>query len=541
MKKDVIATVDKLEDSGKKHLKLKKIKFGKKTKKLLSILSFAVFLTCVICVSVYLVVMPKTRFTDIDVKYNSFEATVRENEYSSGYQLQVSASKGMKEEQKLLAGKENEFEVKGLASGMPYYTRSRSFKYIAGVKIYSPWSNTVIITTLEKPKLVNIFAMPSAEKVFLNNTISISTFPTPLNARTDDLKYTSSDEKIAVVSQDGTVKGVGVGDAVITISSESSGVSTEVSIRVEKPFVEQKGIKITDKPGKSVEAGDTIQLHAEIIPNDATNQEIVWSIKDSTRAKISSKGVVTTLRPTEYLEVTASTKDGKFSAKYILTVKKTTGYITKSMLDKLNLSSIDNLMIVAHPDDESLWGGSHLMNARYFVVVLTNSYKSQRASELKEAMALSNDKYIILSYPDLRDRSYEDGKYKFSVDQWSTVDSAVSQDIETLLAYKNWKVVATHNPNGEYGHLHHRIISKKVTSSIGNNISNGCEFYYFGNWYSKKEKNPDSPLDDVNMKKKSNMVDVYIPSSPYAIENNRHMVGYEKWIKYQNWNNEKSR
>ena len=37
-----------------------------------------------------------------------------------------------------------------------------------------------------------------------------------------------------------------------------------------------------------------------------------------------------------------------------------------SYLDKLNLSGVDRIMIVAHPDDESLWGGAHLAQHRYF-------------------------------------------------------------------------------------------------------------------------------------------------------------------------------
>ena len=44
---------------------------------------------------------------------------------------------------------------------------------------------------------------------------------------------------------------------------------------------------------------------------------------------------------------------------------------TKKYLDTLDLKGIDRLMIVAHPDDESLWGGAHLAKDRYLVVCLT--------------------------------------------------------------------------------------------------------------------------------------------------------------------------
>ena len=32
----------------------------------------------------------------------------------------------------------------------------------------------------------------------------------------------------------------------------------------------------------------------------------------------------------------------------------------------------ESLMIVAHPDDETIWGGSHLLKGHYLVVCLTN-------------------------------------------------------------------------------------------------------------------------------------------------------------------------
>ena len=38
-------------------------------------------------------------------------------------------------------------------------------------------------------------------------------------------------------------------------------------------------------------------------------------------------------------------------------------------------------MIVAHPDDETLWGGADLMKESYFVVCLTNNYHTKRSKE----------------------------------------------------------------------------------------------------------------------------------------------------------------
>ena len=42
----------------------------------------------------------------------------------------------------------------------------------------------------------------------------------------------------------------------------------------------------------------------------------------------------------------------------------------------------------------------------------------------------------------------------------------MQKDIETILSYKNWEQVVTHNPTGEYGKYHHQQISKLVTKGF---------------------------------------------------------------------------
>ena len=63
-----------------------------------------------------------------------------------------------------------------------------------------------------------------------------------------------------------------------------------------------------------------------------------------------------------------------------------TNRITKSILNQMDLKNIDRVMVVAHPDDETLWGGMHLLNDKYLVICLTNAntrkYEKTRAKEL---------------------------------------------------------------------------------------------------------------------------------------------------------------
>ena len=67
---------------------------------------------------------------------------------------------------------------------------------------------------------------------------------------------------------------------------------------------------------------------------------------------------------------------------------------------KIDLTNIDNLMIVAHPDDETLWGGAHLIKDNYLVVVPSSETSSEYFvynRTTKEAEKIDNLlKYLIV-------------------------------------------------------------------------------------------------------------------------------------------------
>jgi hypothetical protein len=78
------------------------------------------------------------------------------------------------------------------------------------------------------------------------------------------------------------------------------------------------------------------------------------------------------------------------------------GLINNYSLVQLNITLYDNLMIVAHPDDEILWGGANLYKDKYFIVCLTNGY-NHRAYEFLQVLNFTQSGGIILNYTDLQD------------------------------------------------------------------------------------------------------------------------------------------
>jgi len=114
----------------------------------------------------------------------------------------------------------------------------------------------------------------------------------------------------------------------------------------------------------------------------------------------------------------------------------------------------DKLMIVSHPDDEIIFGGSALLEEfGWRVVCLTNGNNPGRRKEFEESMR--NLKIMDYSIYDLEDKLY----LPLSVER---LESILDEEIGLL----NWKKIVTHNNIGEYGHPHHYQVHEMVKSKI---------------------------------------------------------------------------
>lgn len=121
---------------------------------------------------------------------------------------------------------------------------------------------------------------------------------------------------------------------------------------------------------------------------------------------------------------------------------------SKTMKGKKNI-----VVIVAHPDDETLWcGGTMLLNPNYnwFVACLCRKYDPDRALKFKKALIAFNAMGIM--------GNLDDGPEQLPLD-----DKTVKDAILKLLPDKNFDLILTHSPFGEYTrHLRHEEIGRAV-------------------------------------------------------------------------------
>jgi LmbE family N-acetylglucosaminyl deacetylase len=107
---------------------------------------------------------------------------------------------------------------------------------------------------------------------------------------------------------------------------------------------------------------------------------------------------------------------------------------------------IDKLMIVAHPDDEALFGGAELLtySKEYKVIAIDEAHDHERKGEFKASMAFIG----------IEEYEHWTG-YKGGEDYHR---EKLIYELLRVLRERDWKKIVTHNKKGEYGHPRHRAL-----------------------------------------------------------------------------------
>ena len=119
------------------------------------------------------------------------------------------------------------------------------------------------------------------------------------------------------------------------------------------------------------------------------------------------------------------------------------------------MKKVNKLMIVAHPDDELVFGGAELIKYGEQYKVVCISYKNDkiRSKEFQNVM-----KQLNIS-------NYEMWDFKDSLQDYvNTLDENISYEHKsfTNLLTRKWEKIVTHNPIGEYGHPKHKRLFETV-------------------------------------------------------------------------------
>lgn len=159
----------------------------------------------------------------------------------------------------------------------------------------------------------------------------------PENASYQDIIWKSGNESIATVNNSGAeqgisyadVRGISDGTTTITASTPDGKYSAQCKVTVTSK-VEVTGIELNIS-SLTIDKNECVYLWKSISPRNATEQDVIWTSKNTSVAKVNSDGGVTGVSNGTTI-VTVSTTDGRFSAQCKVTV------VTKVLGISLNKS-----------------------------------------------------------------------------------------------------------------------------------------------------------------------------------------------------------
>ena len=188
------------------------------------------------------------------------------------------------------------------------------------VTAYSVGEATITATTTDGTNLsasCKVIVVPTlAESIALNKTeISLEATETATLVATvlpelttdKSIEWSSSDETVVIVDENGVVTAIAVGEATITATTtDGSNLSASCKVVVNPTLA--TSITLNHTEYEMVEKAE-FQLTATILPELATNKGVIWSSSDKWVASVDENGLVRAYSVGEAI-ITATTIDG---------------------------------------------------------------------------------------------------------------------------------------------------------------------------------------------------------------------------------------
>ncbi|NLY42857.1 MAG: hypothetical protein GX066_02575 [Clostridiaceae bacterium] len=165
-----------------------------------------------------------------------------------------------------------------------------------------------------------VFLDKKSATIMVGETLKLTATVEPANATNKKVIWSSNNEHIASVDENGVVTAKEEGTAIITVKTEDGGFTDTCNIMVVRPVVPVTGVSLDKKSG-TIKVGETLTLTAIVEPANATNKKVTWSSDNEEVATVNGNGVVTA-RKEGTAVITVTTEDGGFTDTCTITVVK---------------------------------------------------------------------------------------------------------------------------------------------------------------------------------------------------------------------------
>jgi uncharacterized protein YjdB len=163
----------------------------------------------------------------------------------------------------------------------------------------------------------------AAEITTNGGTLQLEAVITPDDATNDDVTWAiTAGSDFATISQDGLVTALANGTITVTVTTADGAFTDTLDIVITGQVVPVTSITITvenDAAPTIVTAGGTLQLIATVLPEDATDADVVWTATPVGIVTVDENGLVTAVTNGTAV-ITATSANGPITASINVTV-----------------------------------------------------------------------------------------------------------------------------------------------------------------------------------------------------------------------------
>lgn len=151
-------------------------------------------------------------------------------------------------------------------------------------------------TTIEVVNYDNIveektiaFAL-SNYSIGVNQTITLNPIITPSNATFKSVLFSSSNNSVATVDENGVIKGIKEGTAIITVITKRNNLKASTTVKVS--LIAATGVSL-NKTNVSLKVNETFTLVPEVIPSNASYKTVKYVSDNPGVASVDQNGIIT--------------------------------------------------------------------------------------------------------------------------------------------------------------------------------------------------------------------------------------------------------
>lgn len=193
----------------------------------------------------------------------------------------------------------------------------------------------------DDPEVIHVSSISISEttkSVLIGDEFSLEATISPSDADNKNVTWSiASEQYISLKNSSGlkaTFKALKAGETTITVKTEDGGYSASCNVSITDQAVPVSGV-ILDKNVLNMEVDESNSIKATIIPETATNKNIIWSASPENIVSLSPAGSsvnFTALKAGE-VSITATTVDGGYSASCAISIKNKTIKVSGIELD----------------------------------------------------------------------------------------------------------------------------------------------------------------------------------------------------------------